>query len=196
MVANTLKLISEDAGIPFVLVGMPYSTLLTDESQWASRLGWRRNLDYFRLFKGNYEKSVDHESYVHFAKFIAGLSARMGFEERPNLTSEDILLPLFAVCKGECRALKHFLADALLKSIQQSSDYINKSLLAETFNDKYPYAEQNPFTCSLDTLKLKQLKSETQYNLYASTPEERLVKQSFTDELPVGLLLSKRPLKP
>lgn len=37
-IVNTFKMISEEAQVAFVLVGMPYSTLLTEESQWSSRL--------------------------------------------------------------------------------------------------------------------------------------------------------------
>ncbi len=198
-IANTFKMISEEAQVPFVLIGMPYSVHLTDESQWNSRLGWRRQLDYFRLFKNATDCSsqliADPEAKRHFAMFVAGLAARMGFSVKPNLTTDDILLPLFAVCCGELRALKHFLSDALLKALLQSRTSIDKALLAETFTDKYPRKKVNPFTIKLDELRIQELLVETSYDLSAQTKDERLIKQSFTDLLPVSALVSLTPLK-
>ncbi len=211
-IANTFKMISEQAQVSFVLVGMPYTALLAEETQWSSRLGWRRSLDYFRLFrilepskvanvdgviqaKSGTFYQADHNGKRHFAMFVAGLASRMGFEKRPNLTSNDILLPLFAMCRGECRALKHFLSDALLSSFQECKGTIDKALLAQTFNLKFPDAPRNPFECRLEELEIVELATETGYNHLAKTKEARLINQSFTEILPIELLLSKKPLK-
>lgn len=51
VIANTFKYISEEAKVSFVLVGMPYASVLAQEPQWNSRLSWRRNLNYFKLLK-------------------------------------------------------------------------------------------------------------------------------------------------
>ncbi|MGF1728484.1 ATP-binding protein [Photobacterium kasasachensis] len=197
-IANTFKMISEEGKVSFVLVGMPYSNLLADEPQWNSRLGWRRHLDYFRLYKkdGNSEKLVpDKQGKTHFAKFVSGLAVRMGFNERPNLTSDDILLPLFSLCCGECRPLKHFLSDALLNALCDSSNTVNKAILEKTFRNKYPYADVNPFNCSLEQLEIRELATESKYDKDAQYKEDKLVDRTFTDLLPVHMLLSKRPLK-
>ncbi|MEZ8191445.1 TniB family NTP-binding protein [Vibrio sp. 1F279] len=198
-IANTFKMISEEAQVSFVLVGMPYATMLAEEDQWNSRLGWKRHLSYFHLSKLS---EADKKGYIpdaegkrHFASFVAGLAGRMGFEKRPNLTGDEILLPLFSVCRGECRVLKHFLADALLNALQSSKDTIDKPLLSACFDTKYPYAKQNPFECKLTELKLVELKTETSYNKGAQFKEDRLIGRSFTDLLPVDMLLSKTPLK-
>lgn len=197
-IANTFKMISEEAKVSFVLVGMPYSSLLAEEPQWSSRLGWRRNLDYFHLFQvpeGNQKKLLpDKLGKIHFAKFVSGLAARMGFDERPNLTSDDILLPLFAVCRGECRVLKHFLYDALLNALCESATTIDKGILEATFSLKYPN-EDNPFKCSLGKLNVRELSIGTRYNKDAQSKEGKLIDRTFTDLLPVHMLLSKRPLK-
>ncbi|GAL29975.1 putative transposition protein [Vibrio variabilis] len=212
-IVNTFKMISEQAKVSFVLVGMPYANLLADEAQWSSRLGWRRSIDYFRLFKrldssdaagvdgaiktksGTYYLA-DLDGKRHFAKFVAGLASRMGFEQKPNLTSNDILLPLFATCRGECRALKHFLADALLSSFQESKSTIDKPLLAQTYDFKFPDVLSNPFNCRLEDLEIVELAKQTDYNYLAKKKEDRIINQSFTDILPIELLLSKKPLKP
>lgn len=196
-IANTFKMISEEAKVSFVLVGMPYSSLLAEEPQWSSRLAWRRNLDYFHLFQVQENSQTplpDKIGKVHFAKFVSGLAARMGFDERPNLTSDDILLPLFAVCRGECRALKHFLSDALLNALCESATTLDKSILEASFSSRYP-SEDNPFKCRLEKLNVRELSIGTRYNKDAQFKEDKLIDRTFTDLLPVHMLLSKRPLK-
>lgn len=196
-IANTFKMISEEAKVSFVLVGMPYSSLLAEEPQWSSRLGWRRHLDYFHLFQVQDNRKTplpDKLGKVHFAKFVSGLAARMGFDERPNLTSDDILLPLFAVCRGECRLLKHFLSDALLNALCASETTIDKGILEASFSSRYP-SEDNPFKCPLEKLNVRELSIGTRYNKDAQFKEGKLIDRTFTDLLPVHTLLSKRPLK-
>jgi len=89
-IANTLKYISEEASVSFVLVGMPYAEVMVNEAQWNSRLSWRRKIDYFKLLKVSQSMksaprySFDLEQKKHFAKFVAGLAMRMGFEEPQN----------------------------------------------------------------------------------------------------------------
>lgn len=196
-IANTFKMISEEAKVSFVLVGMPYSSLLSEEPQWSSRLGWRRHLDYFHLFKmseNNETLLPDKLGKIHFAKFVSGLAARMGFDERPNLTSDEILLPLFAVCCGECRALKHFLSDALLNALCESAGTIDKGMLEATFSSRYP-SEDNPFKCPIEQLKVRELSIGTRYDKDAQFKEGKLIDRTFTDFLPINMLLSKQPLK-
>lgn len=199
-IANTFKYISEEAKVPFVLVGMPYAEVLANEAQWSSRLGWRREIDYFRLFKPR--DIEDRESpYVadiggkeHFAKFVAGLASRMQVDQKPVLTSDDILLPLFSVCSGECRKLKHFLEDALLNSFIQAKPTIDKKVLSDTFFQKYPN-QQNPFECSLEQIEVRELKAVSRYNLSATSKEDKLLPRLFTDLLPMNILLSNKPLR-
>ncbi|NNM40377.1 AAA family ATPase [Vibrio plantisponsor] len=196
-IANTFKMISEEAKVSFVLVGMPYSSLLAEEPQWSSRLSWRRHLNYFHLFKNSEQSKAlipDQSGKLHFAKFVAGLAGRMGFDERPNLTCDEILLPLFAVCRGECRSLKHFLSDALVNALSESKDTLDKEILEATFSSRYPN-EDNPFTCPLNELKVRELSIETRYDKDAKFKEGKLIDRTFTDLLPVHMLLSKTPLK-
>ncbi|WP_440878801.1 TniB family NTP-binding protein [Vibrio natriegens] len=197
IIVNTFKMINEGAQVAFVLVGMPYSELLTEESQWNSTLCLRRHLDYFHLFKKlkNGQLVPDGKGKMHFAKFVAGLASRMGFDSRPNLTSDDILLPLFAVCRGECRVLKHFLDDVLLDALTESSLTIDKSRLAATFGNKFPDAKHNPFLQNLEDLELYELEVETKYRKDAKYTEDRLVGRQFTNALPLSMLLTKHPLK-
>lgn len=191
-IANTFKYISEEAGVSFVLVGMPYASLIATEPQWNSRLTWRRELSYFKIAKYEAEGyKLDNECTKHFASFLAGLANRMGFDEPPLLTSNDLLLRMFAVCGGECRKLKHFLRDALLTSFKLNQPYIDKQILLETFKFKYPN-DPNPFDINLNELCIRQISKPSTYEPKALLPEEKISPPRFTDKLQISLLMNKK----
>ncbi|GAB7219655.1 TniB family NTP-binding protein [Vibrio comitans] len=200
-IANTFKYISEEAGVPFVLVGMPYADVIAQESQWNSRLSWRREINYFKLLQVERDSqnvstqySIDARQKEHFAKFVAGLASRMGYENKPVLAKNEVLYPLFAMCHGECRRLKHFLKDAMIMSFKENKSTVDKEILASTFTLKFPYLE-NPFECSLDRLKLDQVATRSAYNTRAITEEDKILAPRFTDAIPLSMLLSKSGLK-
>ncbi|MGI3105454.1 TniB family NTP-binding protein [Vibrio alginolyticus] len=200
-IANTFKYISEEAKVSFVLVGMPYADVIATEPQWNSRLSWRRKIHYFKLLKASshssgalpYDFDFDLEQKKHFAKFVAGLSARMGFDEPPVLTKNEVLFPLFVMCRGECRALKHFLKDALLMSFNENVDTIDKVILSRTFSFKFPYLD-NPFNCPVEDLCFHQIDSGSSYNLNAIASEDKILAPRFTDAIPLSMLLTKNGL--
>ncbi|PNI03187.1 ATP-binding protein [Vibrio diazotrophicus] len=201
VIANTFKYISEEAGISFVLVGMPYAEIIAKESQWNSRLSWRREIGYFKLIKkkpdprntgSNYR--IDSEQKKHFARFVKGLATRMGYENTPVLTKNEILYPLFAMCRGECRRLKHFLKDAMIMSFKENKSTVDKEILANTFSLKFPYLV-NPFKCALDKLELTQIYIGSVYNTGAVPGEDKILAPRFTDAIPLRMLLSKSSLK-
>ncbi|KLE25302.1 TniB family NTP-binding protein [Vibrio diabolicus] len=204
VIANTFKYISEEAKVSFVLVGMPYADVIATEPQWNSRLSWRRKIHYFKLLKASSHSSgalpydfdfdFDLEQKKHFAKFVAGLSARMGFDEPPVLTKNEVLFPLFVMCRGECRALKHFLKDALLMSFNENVDTIDKAILSRTFSFKFPYLD-NPFNCPVEDLCFHQIDSGSSYNLNAIASEDKILAPRFTDAIPLSMLLTKNGLK-
>lgn len=197
-IANTFKFISEEAGVSFVLVGMPYASLIAEEPQWNSRLSWRREVSYFKLLKqiksppnkpAQYE--IDAEQKKHFGQFLAGLASRMGYSQAPKLTTNELLYPLFSMCSGECRKLKHFLRDAMLTGFNEGKDTLDRSILLKTFALKYPYLD-NPFFCPLEDIKLNQITTNSTYNTQALSPEEKILPPHFTDILPLSMLLTKR----
>ncbi|GAB7229171.1 TniB family NTP-binding protein [Vibrio rotiferianus] len=201
VIANTFKYISEEAGVSFVLVGMPYADIIAKESQWNSRLSWRREINYFKLLQvenasnnTNTQYSIDAKQKKHFARFVAGLASRMGYENKPVLTNNEILYPLFAMCHGECRRLKHFLKDAMIMSFKDNKSIVDKEILTSTFALKFPYLD-NPFECSLDELKLDQLDTSSAYNTRAITAEDKILAPRFTDAIPLSILLTKNGLK-
>ncbi|PMO60758.1 transposase [Vibrio breoganii] len=200
-IANTFKYISEESGVSFVLVGMPYADVIANESQWNSRLSWRREINYFTLFKDDRgpkdtgpKYRIDAVQKKHFAMFVAGLASRMGYENKPLLTNNEILYPLFSMCRGECRRLKHFLKDAMLMSFKEDKNTIDKEVLSSTFALKFPSLD-NPFECPLDKLELDQIDIGSAYNTRAITAEDKILAPRFTDAIPLSILLSKSGLK-
>ena len=185
-IANTLKYISEEAQVSFVLVGMPYSELLAEEPQWNSRLSWRRELRYFQLSKNK----------AHFIKVIKGLANRMGFSEPPELHKKEIAIALFSICRGEFRLLKHFLEDAMLTCFLAGRTTVDLDVLAETYQLKYAQTASNlnPFL-NPEGIKISELSASTKFNPYALKEEDKIISRRFTDALPLNLLLSKSGLK-
>ena len=102
-IANGLKFISEEAKVPIVLVGMPWAATIAEEPQWASRLVRKRKLEYFNLKNDS----------KYFRQYLMGLAKKMPFDEPPKLESKNTTMALFAACRGENRALKHLLSEAL-----------------------------------------------------------------------------------
>lgn len=179
-VANRLKLISEEAGIPIVLVGMPWAAEIAEEPQWASRLMCRIELPYFKL-------SMQRQEYVRFLK---GLAVRMGFDNPPDLGGKKFAIPLFVACSGEVRRLKHLLDEALQIALQENANSLNTEHLSEAF-DRLFYGKENPFKVPVDQLKISEVSQYARYNPQAVTKEEALVKTRFADALTLAQILKK-----
>lgn len=179
-VANRLKLISEEAGIPIVLVGMPWASEIAEEPQWASRLMCRIELPYFKL----------SESRKEYTQFLKGLSIRMGFEEPPGLAYKDLALPLFAACSGEIRRLKHLLDESLLVALKSNAKTVKKDHLAQAFDNLF-YGQINPFNCTLEELDIREVSRYAHYNNRAVGKDEALVKTAFADALSISQILKK-----
>lgn len=179
-VANRLKLISEEAGVPIVLVGMPWAEEIAEEPQWASRLMCRIEIPYFKL-------SSNREVYIRFLK---GLALRMGFSEPPDLAKQDIALPLFSACSGEVRKLKHILDEALHISLKIGANTVNKEHLADAFDALF-FNKENPFLMPLQSIEIAEVSQYSRYNFNAVVKEESLVRTQFSKAFTLNQLLTK-----
>jgi len=188
VIANALKYISEEARVPIVLVGMPWAELIAEESQWSSRLARRRHLSYFSL----------KEDRDYFLKYLVGLAKFMPFSKPPKLHSKHTAIALFAACRGENRALKHLLSEALKLALitnaktletahlQQAFSNIHassiiKSQISGSVNTTTCEGLQNPFSFPVEEILVSELSEESRYNHLASVPEEARVPRLFTD---------------
>lgn len=181
-VANRLKLISEQSGIPIVLVGMPWSVEISSEPQWASRLMCTIKLPYF--------KCIDVDERSEFARFIMGLAEKMGFEEPPRLDDDEILFPLFSATRGEVRKIKHILDEVLFLALSKGDSTIHKQHFIEVLDNVF-FEKNNSFKLPLDKVLLSEVSKYSSYNRYAASESEKIVNTKFSKKIPTKTLFSK-----
>lgn len=187
-IANELKLISEEAQVPIVLVGMPWAELIAEEPQWSSRLVRKRNLDYFSLKKDR----------KYFRRYLMGLAQHMPFETLPLFEDRYTITSLFSACRGQNRALKHLLSEALKLALNFNEELQNKHLSlafdklellgkeaqkqikkkAAKGKDKEVIID-NPFTQNLKDIDISEVIKPSQYHHNAIDPEHKITGPIF-----------------
>lgn len=76
-IAIRLKLISEESGVPIVLVGMPWAERITEDPQWGSRLMLRKELSYFKIsIQSRRREYID---------FLTQISKKLPFKSLTNV---------------------------------------------------------------------------------------------------------------
>ena len=189
-IANELKFISEEAKVPIVLVGMPYIDIIAEEPQWSSRLVRKRNLDYFSLKKGS----------KYFRQYLMGLAKHMPFEPSPQLEDRYTTTALFSACRGQNRALKHLLSEALKLALSCNEELHNKHLsiafdelellgkkaqrqikkkAAKGKDKDKEMVIDNPFTQSLKDIDISEVIKQSQYHHHAIDPEHKITGPIF-----------------
>ena len=174
-----MKYISEEAKVPIVLVGMPYAEIIAEEPQWASRLLRKRKLEYFSLQKDS----------KYYRQFLMGLAKHMSFEDPPKLEDKHTAIALFSVCRGENRALKHFLSESLALALSNGellgkkhfiATYEKLLLLNEVFTTPNATSIKNPFKQKLENIMISELIEPSKYNPNALDPEDMIVDRVFS----------------
>nr|WP_193988259.1 TniB family NTP-binding protein [Lelliottia steviae] len=173
-IANGLKFISEEAKVPIVLVGMPWAAKIAEEPQWSSRLVRKRKLEYFSL--------KDDSKY--FRQYLMGLAKKMPFDEPPVLERKHLAIALFAACRGENRALKHILLEALKLALSRNEHLEKKHFITvydkfDFFNDKELLELKNPFRQDIEDIKIYEVIKNSSYNPNALDPEHMLTGRKF-----------------
>ncbi len=179
-IANRLKMISEEAQIPIVLVGMPWAEQIVEEPQWASRLICRRIIPYFKLSNGIEE----------FVRFLKGLAVRMPFDRPPKLAEKQMALPLFAYSRGEVRRLKQLLDEAVKIAVVEAAGPITKDYLIRAHEKMHPGSD-NPFKKRVEELSFSEVASYSNYYPNAASEDEALVGTRFFDSLSLNEILKK-----
>ncbi|WP_259395601.1 TniB family NTP-binding protein [Shewanella sp. SR43-4] len=187
-IANELKFISEEARVPIVLVGMPWTEQIAEEPQWSSRLIRRRKLEYFSLQKDS----------KYYRQYLIGLAKHMPFDEPPKIEDKHIAIPLFAACRGESRALNHLLSETLKLVMVNGDRSLDIRHLAQTYRKLYESQESettsvffNPFLEPLDKVLISEVVKPSRYNPNAMTPDDMLIKREFSVPSTLAQLLSK-----
>ncbi|QYJ93644.1 TniB family NTP-binding protein [Shewanella spartinae] len=186
LIANALKFISEEAKVPIVLVGMPWAEQIAEEPQWSSRLIRRRQLEYFS-FQNNSK---------YYRQYLMGLAKHMPFDSPPKLQGKEISIPLFAACKGENRALKHLLTEALKIALLDAAGTLKSEHLADAYEQLFSSQQGelafiNPFTQPLDKIKISEVMKPSRYNANAMFSEDMLIPREFSEPFTLAQLPSK-----
>lgn len=181
-IANRLKLISEQAGIPVVLVGMPWASEISNEPQWASRLMCKIELPYFKF--------LNEDDRKEFTRFVKGLACKMGFEEPPKFESDEILFPLFSATRGEARKIKHILSEALSLALWRGENTVHQQHFAEVMDSAF-FDEDNPFKLPFKEVPLCEVSKYASYNRYSTVESEMFVSTQFTPKISTKALFSK-----
>ena len=179
-IANRLKYLNEEAGIPIVLVGMPWAEQIAEEPQWSSRLMVRRFIPYFKI----------SEDLKLFVRVLMGLAARMPFCEKPRLQEQDIVYALFAISKGCFRTLKQFLNEAVKQTLLSGAKSLTKQHLSIAFEVFYPNI-QNPFKLPVGEITACEVEKYSVYHTDSSSDNDAHNPTRFTEKLPISLLLKK-----
>ncbi|MBY6186787.1 TniB family NTP-binding protein [Marinobacter hydrocarbonoclasticus] len=182
VIANRLKFISEKAGIPIVLVGMPWAAKIAEEPQWGRRLINRRAIPYFKL-------SAEPK---HYLQFLMGLATRMPFEIPPKLEERHTAYALFAACRGRISVLKEILYEAAKLPLMERANTLTVEHLAQTFRMWWPDVA-NPFELGVDEIQASEALEYSYYDFEAPKGTNPIIETTFTQLISISQLLSKSP---
>ena len=181
-IANKLKQISESSGVPIVLVGMPWTEEITEDPQWASRLMFRKQLDYFKISKKEQRKE--------YTDFLVSLSRALPFEIKTNLGFKKYAFPLFSATCGEPRKIKNFIYFATKLALENNDNQLTKVHFSQHYamlhSDK-----TNPFELDLSDIEISEVSEYSKHNRYVKDASEAITATKFTDKLTISQILKK-----
>ncbi|RXJ71349.1 hypothetical protein CS022_21210 [Veronia nyctiphanis] len=189
-ISNRLKMISEEASVSMVFVGMPWSKEIARDSQWESRIRIVRELPYFRVI--NNDGTNNKEEMKRFAQSLRALSKSMPFSNPPELELPEFSLPLLAYSRGEMRALKDLLADALEIALLKGANTLTRKHLKEAAD--LTVDGKNPFDNKANVIEIQTIQQYTRFELDDQTGKRERFDRAFTalKSIPIRQLISKR----
>ncbi|MBV7297277.1 TniB family NTP-binding protein [Enterovibrio paralichthyis] len=189
-ISNRLKMISEEASVSMVFVGMPWSKEIARDSQWESRIRIVREIPYFKVI--NDDGSNNKEEMKRFALSLKAISNLMPFSKRPELELPKLSFPLLAYSRGEMRALKDLLADALELALLEGAETLTRNHLKEAAELTTP--KNNPFDDKANVIEVQTIQQYTRFELDDRTGRRERFDRAFTALKPIPMrnLLSKR----
>ncbi|WP_181161544.1 TniB family NTP-binding protein [Maribrevibacterium harenarium] len=180
-IGNRLKLISEEAAVPIVLVGMPWIDEILNDSQWASRLATRTHtLQYFSLSKRIRE----------YFEFLEAIETYVPCEIETSIIDFEISIALFAASCGEMRQLKAILTEAI-KLCLISGEPFSKQALSHSFANLYAGIE-NPFDMPKEKIKVREVEMHSRYIRGDSTHRAAIEPRRLSDFMSLTQILSKK----
>ena len=180
-IGNRLKLISEEAEIPIVLVGMPWIDEILNDSQWASRLATRTHtLQYFSLSKRLQE----------YREFIEAIEQYIPCELEARITDFEISFALFAASCGEMRQIKAILSEAIKLCLVRAKPF-SKRALSHSFANLYT-SGKNPFDMPKEKIEVREVEMHSQYIRGDSTHRASIEPRRLSEIMTLSQILSKK----
>ncbi|WP_243978704.1 TniB family NTP-binding protein [Vibrio natriegens] len=189
-ISNRLKMISEEASVSMIFVGMPWSKEITRDSQWESRIRLVREIPYFKVINEN--GSNNKKEMKRFALSLMEISKLMPLDKQPQLELPEFSFPLLAYSRGEMRALKDILSDALEIALNEGAKELTRYHLQEAA--KFSVEGENPFDEKVNMIQIQTIQQYTRFELDDKTGRRERFDRAFTalQQIPINKLLSKR----
>lgn len=152
-ISDWLKLLIDNAKVPVVLMGMPYSRIILDtrgNEQLKRRFSLRRSIEPFSWGA----TSKEQEDFRNFLKFVDN---QLPFNKRADLAGKIMAFRFYCATNGVVHYVMDIIREAALAAIKQSLKTVTLDVLAgaydETLASAYPDRE-NPFRCKETELEI------------------------------------------
>lgn len=159
--ADWLKMLIVRSKIPVVLFGMPYSIVILDaNNQLAGRFELQHKLDPFRISSKVYMQ--------RYKTFLSCLDNALPFTERSGLDSPEMMKRLYAFSKGNLRRIRKLVNRASRSALAEGDNYISLTHFAKAAPkvSRDSCIPVNPFTASLEKLKIEHPPEDTGWENY------------------------------
>ncbi|RXZ36084.1 transposase [Oxalobacteraceae bacterium CAVE-383] len=149
-VADWLKVFINEAGVPFVLIGLPHcEKVLHVNEQLRRRFSSRLNLPVFSIDTSDEERQ--------FRTVLNEIDKALPMEKISGLAETDLARRIYFATNGLIGYVRKLITDAFEKALLRNHSSISLDLLGEAFEDvvwRSNCAELNPFHCKFPYRKL------------------------------------------
>lgn len=155
-VANWLKDLLNEASIPMILTGMPYSEIILQaNAQLERRFTMRERLDPFRW--------ESEARQTEFRIFLRYLDESLPLAERSHLSDSETAFRVYCATGGVIGYVMKLIRRAAVLAISRSMKKLDGELLAEVYDERLSSGRGdhlNPFHADLERLRAEPLKEK------------------------------------
>jgi hypothetical protein len=148
-VANWLKDLLNEAGIPMILTGMPYSDIILQaNAQLERRFQMRERLDPF-----SWESAAQQ---AEFRTFLHYLDESLPLAERSYLSEGETAFRIYCATGGIIGYVMKLIRRATVLAINRALRKLDRELLAEVYDERLSSGrgdQLNPFRADLERLR-------------------------------------------
>jgi Bacterial TniB protein len=169
-IADLFKDLIEDAKIPIVFMGMPWSRYLIDSNkQLAGRISYRYTIPPYKI--------SDKEERKNYRRLLKLLAGEYGIE-KIKLHDQSTTLRMFAATSGNLRATSNLVRDSYALSIIDNKD-IDLSLLSETIKNYGVPDDRNPFILPVEKLELHELITHSDWQFGQQANKNSIIQAGY-----------------